>query len=645
MTRPGCGVTVGVRVTVGVGGVAVGVGVAEMSRRVEALLRRGDDDGQLRRRLWGGTFHAVGTRLLRLHGQGIGLAPDFTVIDRGDAEDLMNVVRAELGLARTDRRFPRKSTCLAIYSRAVNADEELPALVERAYPYCRPWIEELKSLFRAYVDRKSEQNVLDYDDLLLYFQALLVDDTVGAAVRGRFDAVLVDEYQDTNALQADLLARLAPGGRGLTVVGDDAQSIYGFRAATVRNILDFPRHYPGAQVIKLELNYRSTPPLVEATNRIIAEAHERHEKELRSRRMGGGPPRLVTCRDEDDQTRWVIERILAHREEGVPLRRQAVLFRTAHHSLALELELGRRNIPFHKYGGLKFLEAAHVKDVVSFLRLGENPRDLTAGLRVLLLLPGVGPAKARRLLEVGDADAGGGADRFAAWSRISPPTTDPSLWREFVALMRGLATAPQSEVAPQLERLRAFYAPLVEERYDHAEARLADLEQLEQLAARATDRRTFLAELTLDPPASTQELAGPPSIDDDYLILSTIHSAKGLEWDAVYVIHAADGNIPSDLATGRSDEIEEERRLFYVATTRARDHLYVSFPWRYYHRPGGAGDRHSLAQLTRFLPASVRPAFAEVTASPEAPVEEAPAAGGTGDGALAVRARQKARWV
>ncbi len=590
---------------------------------------------------WAGTFHAVANRLLRLHAPSVGLDPSFTVLDRADSADLLDVVRSARGLSKKARRFPQKGTCLAIYSRVVNSSEPLTEALRRSFPWCQEWEAELQGLFAEYVDRKQQAQVLDYDDLLLYWLHLMSSPQLAAYVRRLFDHVLVDEYQDTCALQAEILFHLCPAGANLTVVGDDAQSIYGFRAATVRNILDFPRHYPGAQVVKLELNYRSTPPLVEATNRIIAEAQERHEKELRSRRMGGGLPLLVTCRDEDDQTRWVIERILAHREEGVPLRRQAVLFRTAHHSLALELELGRRNIPFHKYGGLKFLEAAHVKDIVSFLRLGENPRDLTAGLRVLLLLPGVGPAKARRLLGVGDADA---ADRFAAWSRLPPPTTDPSLWREFVALMRGLAAAPQSEVAPQLERLRAFYAPLVEERYDHAEARLADLEQLEQLAARATDRRTFLAELTLDPPASTQELAGPPSIDDDYLILSTIHSAKGLEWDAVYVIHAADGNIPSDLATGRSDEIEEERRLFYVATTRARDHLYVSFPLRYYHRPGGAGDRHSLAQLTRFLPSSVRPAFGEIAVSPEAPVEEA-AAGGTGDGALAVRARQKARWA
>jgi DNA helicase-2/ATP-dependent DNA helicase PcrA len=622
---------------------------AEMLRRVDSLLRRlrgqPAGEGEARsveiQRLWGGTFHAVATRLLRLHGEAIGLAPDFTILDRADSEDLLNVLRAELGLAKHDRRFPKKSTCLSIYSRCVNARAPLEAVVERAFPWCTNDTGDLRRLLSAYVDRKNEQGVLDYDDLLVFLHALLEEPRAGAAVRERFDCVLVDEYQDTNALQAEILSRLRPGGSGVTVVGDDAQAIYGFRAATVRNILDFPSRFPGAQVVTLVDNYRSTPPIVEATNRVIAQARERHEKELRSRRAGGGAPTLVTCRDEDEQTAFVVERILAHREEGTPLRKQAVLFRAAHHSMALELELSRRNIPFHKYGGLRFVEAAHVKDLVAFLRLADNPRDVMAGMRALLLLPGVGPAKARRLMEVSVVGEG----RFEGWARLPAPSSDADAWRALCELMRALSSRDPGELPSQVQQVRRLWERIATERYDHVQARLADLDQLEQIAARYQERRAFLAELALDPPASTQELAGPPTLDDDYLILSTIHSAKGLEWDGVFVIHAADGNIPSDLATGRPEEIDEELRLFYVALTRARDHLYVTFPQRYYHRPsaGSVSDAHSYAQLTRFLPAEVRAAFGERAAGPESGREgdgpAAPAEASTTPAAIRERVR------
>jgi DNA helicase-2/ATP-dependent DNA helicase PcrA len=517
----------------------------------------------------------------------------------------------------------------------VNGREKLEPLVERAYPWCREEVADLKRLFGAYVDRKHEQRILDYDDLLLFLHALLDEPAAGEAVRRRFDFVLVDEYQDTNALQAEILRLLRPGGHGLTAVGDDAQAIYSFRAATVRNILDFPRQFAGASVRTLETNYRSTPPLVAATNAVIAQATERHEKELRARRGGGAPPLLVSCRDEEEQTAYVVGRVLAHREEGVALRKQAVLFRASHHSLALELDLARRNVPFHKYGGLKFVEAAHVKDLVAFLRLVENPRDVVSGTRVLLLLPGVGPAKARKLMEPEST----GEHAFEGWAKVTPPSRNPETWRAFVALLRELSGAGPGDVPSQVRRVRNFWAGLVEEKYDDLPARLRDLEQLEQIASRWPDRRTFLAELALDPPASTQDLAGPPLLDDDYLVLSTIHSAKGLEFDAVYVIHAADGNIPSDMATGSPAEIEEELRLFYVALTRARDHLYVAWPHRYYRRPGA--DAHSWSQLTRFLSESVQPHFERRAAAPPPPVDEAPAVDRVAD----VRGRIRGLWA
>ncbi|HEY1906030.1 MAG TPA: ATP-dependent helicase [Myxococcaceae bacterium] len=593
---------------------------SELLRRVDGLLGRASTDRPASSRVWGGTFHSVATRLLRQHGERIGLHPGFTIHDRGDSEDLLELLRAELELGRGKRRFPRKATCLDIYSRFVNARAPLDSVLARGFPWCTEQADGLKLLFRTYVDRKAEQRVLDYDDLLLFFHALLGTDAAGPAVRAQFDHVLVDEYQDTNALQAELLDRLCPTGRGLTVVGDDAQAIYGFRAATLRNILDFPALHPGARTVVLSENYRSTPQLLEATNRVIAQARERHHKTLWSRRGTGERPELVTCADEAEQTEYVLGRILERRELGLDLRRQAVLFRASHHSLHLEVELGRRGIPFHKYGGLRFVETAHVRDLLAFLRLVENPRDLLAGTRVLSLLPGVGARTARTLLEPVQQSG-----TFERWDASRVPAAARDHWLALVALCRELAAPGGPALPGQVHRIRSFYRPLCEERYDHVPARLRDLEQLEQLAAGFADRTAFLAELTLEPPRSTQELAGPPSLDEDYLVLSTIHSAKGLEFDAVYVLHAADGNIPSDLTTGSPEEIDEELRLFYVALSRAKRHLSVTFPLRWFDRPAGVGGRHALAQLTRFLPPPVASAFELRAAFPGSPRATLPA--------------------
>ncbi|MRR12438.1 ATP-dependent helicase, partial [bacterium] len=455
-------------------------------------------------RVWGGTFHSAATRLLRLHGESIGLPPGFTILDRSDSEDLMHSVRTSLELGSKGRRFPQKATCLDIYSRCVNAAEPLDLVLKTRFPWCQDEADDLKRLFAAYIDRKESHHVLDYDDLLLFWRGMLADPALGEVVRNHFDAVLVDEYQDTNALQADIVALLRPDGSGVTAVGDDAQAIYGFRAATVRNILDFPQRFQGATVLTLEQNYRSTSPILESTNAIIAEASERYDKALWTERDGGARPALVTCRDEHEQTEYVIERILGHREEGCALKDQAVLFRVAHHSLGLELELQRRNIPFVKYGGLKFVEMAHVKDLIGYLRLAENPFDAVAALRVLELLPGIGPRSAGALAEH-LAVAGGD---FEAWVGCSVPEATALVWADFVALMRTLANAPSGDVSGQLAAARAFYSPICEQRYDNAGARLADLEQIEMLGSRFGDRTRFLTELTLDAPQWTGDFAG-----------------------------------------------------------------------------------------------------------------------------------------
>lgn len=587
---------------------------AEMLKRVENLLARhsgANNRPATLSRVWGGTFHAIANRLLRIHSKALGLGEDFTVLDRSDAEDLLNAIRAELNLDKTDTRFPRKTTCMSIYSRCVNAQEAIEDALKVHFPWCQEHAESLKGLFRAYVARKQEQNTLDYDDLLLYWYHVMQDDNLAADVRRRFDAVLVDEYQDTNALQAEILRRLCPDGRGLTVVGDDAQSIYSFRAATVHNILDFPKTFPRATVLKLEQNYRSVQPILDATNAVIGLCPNRYNKDLFSERHSQQKPRLVSLMDEDQQNDYVVRRILENREAGVALRKQAVLFRASHHSDSLEVELSRRNIPFVKYGGLKFLEAAHVKDALAILRIAENPRDATSAFRVLQLLDGVGPAIARRAIE----HLGSHRHDLRSWTTFPYPPAAAEQWPRFVDLLltiNGAMTLPD-----QIASIRRFYTPILEKRYDQAHIRARDLEQLEQISSNFRSRSTMLTDLALDPPASTQDLAGPPLRDDDYLILSTIHSAKGCEWDVVYVIHASDGNIPSDMATGSDEQIEEERRLFYVALTRARDFLEVCFPLKYYHKKWSTGDRHTYAQLTRFLPESLLDRFERITLEPK----------------------------
>jgi DNA helicase-2/ATP-dependent DNA helicase PcrA len=577
----------------------------EMVSRAEAMTGRRDAG-----RVWGGTFHALGNRLLRLHGRALGLPPTFTVLDQSDGADVLNLLRDELGFSKRDRRFPRKETLAAIHSRVVNAGTKLDDVLDRHYPWCAEEVDGIRTIFHAYVERKREQHTLDYDDLLLFWKALACSSRTGPQVASMFEHVLVDEYQDTNALQADILEAMRPEGtrRNLTVVGDDAQAIYGFRAATVRNILEFPTRFPGATVVKLERNYRSNAPILALSNAVIALSPQRHEKTLWTERTDGEPPLLRACLDEPDQADAVCRSVLEHRERGVALHAQAVLFRAAHHSDLLEVELLRRNIPFVKYGGLKFLEAAHVKDTLAMLRILENPHDEVAWFRVLQLPDGVGPQGARTLMEgLGVRDEA--ADPLA--SLLDRPLPIPRGAAEGIrALRSALAGCRDEEIlrpSAQLELLRTYLEPVIARRYDAPGPRIADLEQLTLLARGYESRGRFLAELTLDPPASTSDLAGPPELDEDYLILSTIHSAKGLEWDVVHVIHASDGCIPSDMALRDDEELEEERRLLYVALTRARHALHLSFPQRYYRRQKPRDDVHMYAIVSRFLePPSVR---------------------------------------
>jgi DNA helicase II / ATP-dependent DNA helicase PcrA len=577
---------------------------AEMTRRVERIARRVIDDsaGVLTDVLWAGTFHGIGARLLRDYAGEIGLNPAFTVHDREDSADLMNLTRHELGFSKTENRFPAKGTCLAIYSRCVNAELPIEDVLRASFPWCAAWAAELKQLFAVYVEAKQRQNVFDYDDLLLYWAQMVSDPSLADEIGGRFDYVLVDEYQDTNRLQASILLALKPGGRGLTVVGDDAQSIYSFRAATVRNILDFPEQFHlQAEIITLDRNYRSTQPILAAANGVIDLAHERFSKNLWTDRTAAERPQLVGVRDETGQADYIVARVLENREGGTMLKQQAVLFRTSHHSGPLEVELTRRNIPFVKFGGLKFLDAAHIKDILALLRFVENPRDRVAGFRVMQLMPGVGPTSAQRVLDhMMEA-----TDPIGALPGAPSPLRTGADWTAFVETITELR-AGRAGWPAELERARLWYEPHLDRLHEDSITRHADLTQLEQIAIGYPSRERFLTELTLDPPDATSGLAGVPLLDEDYLILSTIHSAKGREWKSVFVLNVVDGCIPSDLGTGTSAEIEEERRLLYVAMTRAKDDLHLIVPQRFFtHGQNPQGDRHVYASRTRFIPAGL----------------------------------------
>ena len=588
---------------------------AEMNLRVGRLLHQALGFSATQRPpalAWSGTFHSVAARLLREHATRIGLAENFTIHDRSDAEDLIGLLRHELELGDSKNRFPLKATCLAIYSRVVNSRATLASVLDTVFPWCRESEGELKRLFRAYVAEKQNQQVLDYDDLLLYWSQLMLEPELAQAMSARFQHVLVDEYQDTNRLQAAILLALKPDGRGLTVVGDDAQAIYSFRAAEVRNILDFPAAFaPPARIVTLERNYRSTQPILEASNQVIALAAQRFTKQLWSDAAASTKPSLVSVLDDTAQAIWVADEVLRQREAGLRLKRQAVLFRSSQHSAAVELEFTRRNIPFVKFGGLKFLEATHVKDVLSVLRWAQNPRARMAGLRVAQLVEGIGTASAKRLMKLIEA----AAEPMHALRAFKPPPAAAEAWRAFLETFEALhrnASAWPAEMA----MLNDWYQPQLQRLHADAAVRQGDLTQLARLAANCPSRERFLTELTLDPPEATSDESGPPLLDDDYVILSTIHSAKGQEWSAVFVLNVVDGCIPSDMATGNAADIEEERRLLYVAMTRARQHLHLLVPQRFYVTQQRAfGDRHLYGALTRFIPPEVALCFERVAAS------------------------------
>jgi len=589
----------------------------EMIKRTQTIVAevmsergRAGDRSVVTRLLWSGTFHSVGNRILRLYAKHLGLDPNFTVLDRADAADLMDVVRHELGFSAKDKRFPRKDACLAIYSYRVNTRLSLKQTLDEQFPWCREWEADLTRLYRDYVGRKQKNRVLDFDDLLLYWHVMMQNPALAQSLAKNFDHVLVDEYQDTSALQGEVIHALKPDGKGVTVVGDDAQAIYSFRAAAVENILGFAdRFSPKADMVVLSQNYRSTQLILDAANALMADGARQHRKTLLGTRQSTMKPFYVAMDDAQAQAEYIAGKILQTREIGGSLRRHAILFRSAHHSDVLEVEFARRNIPYVKYGGLKFLEAAHVKDMMSVLRWADNPRNFVAAFRVLKLLPGFGPATAKQVLDHFEAQS----FSVKSLAAFEAPQQIKMEWKRFCALIEKLAD-PATPWAGQVGQVREWYKPQLERIYDSAWTRMGDLEQLEQLGAQHASRERFLTELTLDPPVVTSDQSGAASKDEDYVILSTIHSAKGQEWDIVYVLNVSDGNFPSEFSTGRPEMIEEERRLLYVAMTRARNELHLCAPLKYaVTQQAKDGDAHVYGAKSRFMTDRVLDCFERIS--------------------------------
>jgi DNA helicase II / ATP-dependent DNA helicase PcrA len=593
---------------------------ADMLARVAPSGTRADGSAH---RICGGTFHAIAHKIIRRHAESFSLPPQFTILDPSDTVDILDALRPEAGLAGTGLRVPRAAVCADIYTRCVNTGRPVGEVVAAGFPWCVPFTGQLAALFRGYTARKRARHLVDFDDLLLLWQAALADPAAGPVLRGMFDAVLVDEYQDVNAVQASIVRLLQPDGKQLTCVGDDAQAIYGFRGADPAHLRQLTADYPGLDIVRLDRNYRSRQGVLHLAN-LIRPSAPGLGLVLTGDRDAGMPPLLVRCHDEAAQAREICDRVLEACEDGAGLRDQAVLVRAAHHSDILEIELSARRIPFVKFGGLRFTDTAHVKDFLSAARILANPADDLAWLRLLRLHDGIGPVHARRALACLDPGSAGrdfpvdGWPEAAQVARIAgavPARARPPL----TATLSRLAAAAGEVAAVQAVAVLAALDPLIRARYPDAAARMADLQRLADAAAAQPSLQDALAELTLDPPVSAADLAGPPRLDEDFLTISTIHAAKGLEWPIVHLAHLVDGALPSDMALGDPGGLAEEHRLFYVALTRARDHLYLYAPLRLHIHRRGRDDRHGFGQLTRFLPAQALAACDTVTAAPPAP--------------------------
>ena len=559
----------------------------------EMLSRAGLLLGTVCDRVAGGTFHSFSNTILRRHGPAIGLEPAFTILDRPDGEDVIQLLRNARGLGEREKRFPRKNTLSDMFSASVNKATGLDEIVLTEYPHFSDHLNEILELEKAYTDFKRQRSLLDYDDLLLKLQELLeTQREIREQLSGTYRAVMVDEYQDTNKIQARVVRLLCANHENVMVVGDDAQSIYSFRGAHFKNIMDFPKEFPKARLFKLEENYRSTQPILNLTNEIINQAREKYPKHLFTHQKEGRPPVLVQAENENWQSRFVCQRVLELREEGVPLDEIAILFRSSHNSFDLEIELIKHGLPFIKRGGFKFIETTHVKDVLAHLRVLQNPRDAVSWNRLFLLIDGVGPKKSQSIIAAMAREA----DWLKALKVQSEHKTGGSALKEVTRLFEDLLGA-HGVPSEQLNRIYSYYTPLLSQRFDDYPKRIKDLEHLYAITERYLKLDEFLSDITLEPPSEAVSEIAPTGREDEKLILSTIHSAKGLEWHTVFIIWALDGKLPSMYSFDNEEDLEEERRLMYVAATRAKKGLYITYPVNVYDRALGT----VLSKPTRFL--------------------------------------------
>ena len=532
----------------------------------------------------GGTFHAFCLTILKQYAPKLGYPSTFTVLDRSDAEDVVDILRGSFVSRAEGKRFPKKRTLVSVFSAVRNRGKSIEEILESQYPHFLEFSDALSDLFAAYVQYKKEQGLMDYDDLLVLTLKLFDQEPeVRRAIASKNRYVLVDEYQDTNRAQALLVRGFSSVHGNVMVVGDDAQSIYRFRGADIGNIMRFPEEYAGAAVIKLEQNYRSTQSILNLANTVLGRARRQFEKNLFTERPAGDPPGLVPAPDDRVESRFVSQVVLQLREQGIPLNDMAVLFRSGHNSYDLEVELGRKNIPFVKYGGLKLSEAAHIKDIVAHLKVLENPRDIVAWNRILQLLEGIGPKTAGRIVEW--VQRGDESPYSIEGGPFSAAYID-SLTRLFSVLQQ--LRSKESLLATQLDAIVDYYAPILRSRYsEDYPKRETDLEHLAGVAAAFTDRASFLDSIALDPVELTAIDVEEEEQDEPPLVLSTIHSAKGLEFKVVFVIQALDGVLPSSYSVGDQEAMDEELRLLYVAITRAEDHLFLSYPMIQFRRYEG----------------------------------------------------------
>ena len=558
----------------------------EMLGRVGLLIGPQSD------RVMGGTFHSVANLLVRRYGRAIGLESGFTILDRGDSEDLINFVRGQIGLTDTTKRFPRKRTIADMFSKCANTLQSLDDVLLNEYSHFGDYLEDLSKLQQVYESTKRTRQLVDYDDLLIRLRELLtIDKRARQMISEMYRYILVDEYQDTNRLQAEVVRNLAATHDNVMVVGDDSQSIYAFRGATFRNIMEFPNLFPGAQIFKLEENYRSTQSVLELANAIIKEAAEKYSKTLFTNKEGGARPALVQAAGENPQSRFVAQKILELCEEGVPLNDIAVLFRSSFHAFDLEVELTKRDIPFIKRGGFKFIETAHVKDLLAHLRVIYNPLDNVSWNRLLLLIEGIGQKRAQdlvgKLLET---------DRPSEVLKAGLGKSACGL-QNLAAMLDAIGYPEDRSPSDQISQVLEYYFPILKDQYDDYPKRIRDLEHLQVMADRYGSLEEFLADLTLEPPDESVLDVEATEHDGEHLILSTIHSAKGLEWRCVFVIWLVDGRFPSSYSFLTEEELEEERRLLYVAVTRTKQQLYLTFPINVYDKVTGS----VLSKPSRFL--------------------------------------------